>query len=72
MIGFSGVTVMEVGCPIGLPPPHVFKDTAEEPRNNIARKNLKSFISHRKEETNHAFLEATRSGIFTRIEMRQK
>jgi hypothetical protein len=47
-IGFSGVTVMEVGCPIGLPPPHVFKDTAKEPSNNIARKNLKIFISDRK------------------------
>lgn len=47
-IGFSGVTVMEVGCPIGLPPPHVFKDIAKEPSNNIARKNLKIFISHRK------------------------
>jgi hypothetical protein len=26
----------------------VFKDTAKEPSNNIARKNLKIFISHRK------------------------
>ena len=48
MIGFSGVTVMEVGCPIGLPPPHVFKDTPKEPIHNIARKNLKFFMSHRK------------------------
>ena len=63
MIGFSGVTVMEVGCPIGLPPPHVVKDTAKEPRNNIARKNLKSFISHRGGR-NQSPLGTTRSGMF--------
>ena len=72
MIGFSGVTEMEVGCPIGLPPPQVFKDTAKEPRHNMARKNLKSFISHPKEETSHALLGVTRSCIFTRFEMMQK
>ena len=71
MIGFSGVTVMEVGCPIGLPPPHVFKDSAKEPRNNIARKHRKSFISQGKKKPITP-LGATRSGIFTRIEMTEK
>ena len=62
MIGFSGVTVMEVGCPIGLPPPHVFKDTAKGPRNNITRKNFKFCISHRKEKMDHAFLGQPKEG----------
>jgi hypothetical protein len=44
MIGFSGVRVMEVGC--SIPSPHVFKDTARDPRINIFRINLKFFIRH--------------------------
>ncbi len=35
-IGPFGVTVMAVGCAIPFPPPHVLKDTAKDPRNNIA------------------------------------
>ena len=46
IIGLSGVTVMEVGCPIALPPPQVFKDTAKVPRINIVRISLKFFIRH--------------------------
>jgi hypothetical protein len=44
MIGLSGVTVMEVGC--SIPSPHVFKDTAKDPRINILKINLKFFIRH--------------------------
>jgi len=44
MIGLSGFTVMEVGC--SIPSPHVFKDTAKDPRINILRINLTFFIRH--------------------------
>ncbi len=44
MIGFSGVTVMEVGC--SIPPPQVLKDTVKGPRINIRRINFKFFMMH--------------------------
>ena len=44
MIGFSGVTVMEVGS--SIPSPQVFKDTAKDPRINILKIILKFFIRH--------------------------
>jgi hypothetical protein len=44
MIGLSGVTSMEVGC--SIPSPHVFKDTAKNPRINILRIDLTFFIRH--------------------------
>jgi hypothetical protein len=44
MIGLSGFTVMEVGCSISSP--HMFRDTAKDPRINIFRINLKFFIRH--------------------------
>lgn len=43
MIGLLGVTIMEV---MGVTLPHVFKDTAKDPRINAARMNLKVFISY--------------------------
>ncbi len=54
MIGFSGVTVMEAGCPIGLPPPHMFKETARRPTKNIAEKNLNLSITRSREESDQA------------------
>jgi hypothetical protein len=43
-IGLSGVTVMEVGC--SIPSPHVFRDTARNPRINFLRIDLKFLIGH--------------------------
>jgi hypothetical protein len=41
MVGLAGVTAMEIGC--ALPPAHVFKDTVNDPRNNITKTNLNFF-----------------------------
>jgi hypothetical protein len=43
MIGFLGVTIMEI---FGLALPHVFKHTAKDPRINIVRRNLNIFIRY--------------------------
>ncbi len=65
MMGLSGVTVMEVGCPIAFPPPHAFKDTAKDPRINIVGIKLKFFKAPFNKKPGHALLAAILRGPAT-------